>query len=112
MGPEVSAKFVAAGLEASGPSRTRRDLARQCEGTAPEVFHRAKTNDLKTVVGKVPRGLTNEVQRRAKRVRCNAGLGPAAVSRPSTPDTRSHQEPGRVPWIAEAMHRALDPAAQ
>jgi len=34
-----------------------------------------KTNGMKTVVGKVPRGLTNEVQRRAKRVRCNAGLG-------------------------------------
>jgi len=30
---------------------------------------------MKFVREKVPRGLTNEVQRRAKRVRCNAGLG-------------------------------------
>ena len=47
------------------------------------MFHRMKTNDPKTVAGKVPRGLTNEVQRRAKRVRCNAELG-LAVEAPVT----------------------------
>jgi len=66
--------------KAAGSSRARRDLARRCEGTASERLLRTGTNDMKTVIGKVPRGLTNEVQRRAKRVRCNAGLGWAPES--------------------------------
>jgi len=56
-------------FEARGSSGARRGLARPRQGTAP------LPPPLESSDPPLPRGLTNEVQRRAKRVRCNAGLG-------------------------------------
>ena len=75
MGPEVSAKFDDACFEASRPQPSPPRPGTTMLGNSAGAVDADEDEPHESVLEEVPRGLTNEVQRRAKRVRCNAGLG-------------------------------------